>query len=162
VQREIEKLVVRFQAQAVGKLNEAEELAAQAWQREVGAQSEPDANAPEAKRQAGQTSPGNRITNLPRLYGCVMRLSLSDKCPQPYRLATQGAQNSVPWPLCGLSPTNKTSTPKLKCETLEISLVFINPWFRVLLCNVIHRQSSTCRCNLKWHRLIIFGTFVRY
>jgi len=30
VQREIEKLVVRFQAQAVGKLNEAEELAAQA------------------------------------------------------------------------------------------------------------------------------------
>jgi len=70
VQREIEKLVVRSQAQAVGKLNDAEELAAQAWQREMGTQSEPDANAPEAKRQAGQTTPGNRITNLPRLYGC--------------------------------------------------------------------------------------------
>jgi len=85
----------------------------------MGAQSEPDTNAPEAKRQnapeakrqARQTSPGYRITNLPRLFGCAMRLSLSDKCPQVYRLTAQGAQNSVPWPLCGLSPTNKASTP---------------------------------------------------
>jgi len=30
-----------------------------------------------------------------------MRLSVSDKYPQVYRLATQGAQNSVPWPRRG-------------------------------------------------------------
>jgi len=53
--------------------------------------------------------------------------------------ATQGAQNSVPWTwrsFCGLSPPNKASmNPKFECETLEISVVFINPC-SVLSCNL--------------------------
>ena len=70
----------------------------------MGAQCEPDANAPEAKRQAGQTSPGNRITNWPRLFGCVMRLSLLDKFPQVYRLATQGPKIQSRGHFVGLAP----------------------------------------------------------
>jgi len=33
-----------------------------------------------------------------------MRSSVPDQYPQVYRPATPGAQNSVPRPLCGLSP----------------------------------------------------------
>jgi len=29
---------------------------------------------------------------------------------------------------CGLSPPNEVSTTKLKCETLKITVVFINPY----------------------------------
>ena len=57
-----------------------------------------------------------------------MRLSVSDKYRPVYRLATQGAQNSVPSSrggFRGLSPPYKASTPKFKCETLESSAVFI-------------------------------------
>jgi len=43
-----------------------------------------------------------------------MRLSVSDKYRQGYRLAAQGAQNSVPAPwggICGLNPQTKTQSP---------------------------------------------------
>jgi len=67
-----------------------------------------------------------------------MRLSVSDKYPQVFCQATQGAQNSIPSPredLYGLISPNKVSTLKLKCETLEISGVFIDP-YSVLSCNL--------------------------
>jgi len=57
-------------------------------------------------------------------------LSVSDKHPQIYRSGDTGVQNLVPSPqggFCGSSPP-KASIPKLKCETLEISVVFINPY----------------------------------
>jgi len=61
-----------------------------------------------------------------------MRLSVSNKYPQVYRLTTQGDQNSGGF--CGLSVPNKALIHKLKCETLEINVVFINPY-----CPVIYR-----------------------
>jgi len=66
------------------------------------------------------------------------RLSVSDKYSKLYHLATQGTQNSFPSPrgdFCGLRTPNKVSTTKLKCETLEITVVFINPC-SVLSCNL--------------------------
>jgi len=92
-----------------------------------------------------QTNPVNRITNLPKFL-CVfnrsIQVSVSDKYPQVYRLATQRAQNSVPSPrwtfVCGLSSPNKLKTPKLKCVP-EISVVFIYP-YSVLFCNLWSEQ----------------------
>jgi len=78
-----------------------------------------------------------------------MGLSLSDKYPQVYSLATQGAQNSVPSPLgafVGVAPPNKAPKSKLKCETLEISGVLS---ISILFCPAICRQSNTCRCYLE-------------
>jgi len=70
-----------------------------------------------------------------------MRLLVSDKYPQVYRLATEGPQNSVPSQLgafVGLPPPNKASDPKLECETLEISF-FMNP-YSVLPCSLWTEQ----------------------
>jgi len=69
-----------------------------------------------------------------------MRLSVSDKYPQIYRLATQRAQNRRHEGTCGLSPPNKVSTNKLKCDTLEFTVALS---IRVLFCPVIYRQSSS-------------------
>jgi len=66
-----------------------------------------------------------------------MLLSASEKHPQIYRSGDTGAQILVPSPqgsLCGSRP-QKASIRKLKCETLEISVVFINP-YSVLSCNL--------------------------
>jgi len=99
-----------------------------------------------------QTNPVNRITNFPNVL-CVfnrsMQVSVSEKYPQVYRLATQRAQNSVPSPrwtfVCGLSSPNKLKTPKMKCAP-EISVFYLSVFCFVLEFVV---KSSTCRCYLE-------------
>jgi len=59
-----------------------------------------------------------------------MRLSVSNKYPQGYRLATQGPKiqsHCHGGAFVDLSPKQKFN-PKFKFETLEISVVFINPY----------------------------------
>jgi len=63
-----------------------------------------------------------------------MRLSVSDKYHQINRLATQGGQNRRHVGTCGLRPSNKVSTNKLKCETLEITSFYQS--CSVLSCNL--------------------------
>jgi len=61
-----------------------------------------------------------------------MRLSASDKYSHVYCLATHGSPKFTP-----VAPVdqNKVSTPKLKCEALEIRVIFINLYY-VLSCNL--------------------------
>jgi len=104
-----------------------------------------------------QTNPVNRITNLARFFAYVfyqnMRL-------YPYQTnirkftSWQHRWTKILGDFCWLGPPNKASIPNLKCETLEICVVFINP---ILFCPVIYRQSSTHRCyleNYAWSFLV--------
>ena len=92
-----------------------------------------------------------------------MHLSVSDRYPQNLPPSDTGARNSVPWPrggLCecvGLVP-KQSFNPKLKFETLEISVVFVNPC-SVLSCNLYTEQylPLLSRLTPPDH----FGTFVR-
>jgi len=76
-----------------------------------------------------QTNPVNRITNFPRFF-----IYLTGICDYPYqthigqvcRLTTQGPKIQPRGHFVGLATPNKTSTLELKCETLEISVVFSN------------------------------------
>jgi len=82
------------------------------------------------------------------MFNRNMRLSVSDY-PQSLPPSDTGGPKFSPVTtgrICGLSPPNKASTPKLKCEKREISVVLS---IRVLFCPVIYRQSSTCWCYLE-------------
>jgi len=90
-----------------------------------------------------------------------MRLLVSDKYPQVYRLATQGAPKFSPVAtggFVGLAPKTKLH-PQIEMWNNR------NQWFLsipILFCPVVYGQSSTCRRYVGKHRLIIFGTFVRW
>ena len=88
-----------------------------------------------------------------------MRLSVSDKYPQVYRLAKQGAQSSVPSPRGFLWAYPPTQNFKFQIEMRNTrnSVDFL---IRILFCPKIYRQSRTCRCYHEQHRLFIVGTFV--